>query len=106
MVGHLEFVCDGEPLVGETMTHGTWWRGGLVDRFFPPTLSCGQGWGTRLVRGRAHGAEWLRLLRAVAIDGNCLQPQLPRLDVGFADLFHGGRLGHVDGLGDCARDER
>ncbi len=57
-------------------------------------------------RGRAHGAERLRLLRSVAIDGDGLQSQLPGLDVGFADLFDGGVLRHVDGLGDCAGDER
>jgi hypothetical protein len=45
-------------------------------------------------------------LRSVAIDGDRLQPQLPRLDVGFHDLFDGGVLRHVDGLGNCAGDER
>src|ERR1051326_1796946 len=42
--------------------------------------------------------ERLRLLAAVAIDGDCLEAKLPSLDVGFGDFIHGGRLGQVDRL--------
>ena len=47
----------------------------------------------------------LRLLAAIAIDGDCLQAELPRLEVGFHDVFHAGVLGKVDGLRDGAGDE-
>ena len=47
----------------------------------------------------------LRLLAAIAINGDCLQAELPRLEVGFHDVFHAGVLGKIDGLRDGAGDE-
>ena len=48
---------------------------------------------------------WLRL-RAVAIDRDRLEAELPALEVDALDLLGRGGLGHVDGLADGARDER
>ena len=53
----------------------------------------------------AGGRERLRLLAAIAIDGDCLQAQLPGLEIGFHDVFHAGVLGKIDRLRDGAGDE-
>ena len=52
------------------------------------------------------GVEWLRALRAIAIDRDRLQAELPPFQVDAFDIFRGGSLWHVHRLGDCAREER
>ncbi len=52
------------------------------------------------------GAQRLGGLRPVAVDGERLHPELPRLQVGVGDVLRGGRAGHVHGLRDRAREER
>ena len=52
------------------------------------------------------GVEWLGALRAVAIDRDRLQPELPPLQVDALNLRGGGSLWHVHRLGDCAGEER
>src|SRR4051794_14663762 len=42
----------------------------------------------------------LRLLAAVAIDGDCLDALLPGLEIGFGDIFDRSVLGQVDRFGD------
>ena len=48
----------------------------------------------------------LRALRAVAVDRDRLEAQLPALEVDLLDLLGRRGLGHVHGLADRARDER
>ena len=55
-------------------------------------------------RRRWLASGWTEL-GAVAIERIGLQPQLPGQHVGFAAFLHGGAVGHVDGLGNGARDE-
>ena len=50
--------------------------------------------------------ERLRELDAVAIEGVGLEAQLPAQLVAVLDVFEGGLVGEVDGLGDRAADER
>ena len=60
----------------------------------------------RVLRLRVPRRQRLRLLAAVPVDGDRLEPQPPRLAV---DPLHVGDrrfVGHVDGLGDCAGEER
>ena len=52
------------------------------------------------------GAQRLRGLRAVAVDGQRLDAAAPGLDVGVGDVLDRRRLRQVDRLGDRARDER
>ena len=47
----------------------------------------------------------MRLLAAVAVDGDRLQAEPPGLQVGLLNIFDGGVLGQVDGLGNGAGDE-
>ena len=61
--------------------------------------------GCRLVLLLA-GVEWLRALRAVAIDRDRLQAELPPFQVDALNLRSGGSLWHVHRLGDCAGEER
>ena len=55
---------------------------------------------------RSAGAQRLRALGAVAVDGDALKAHPPGLDVGVAHVLDGAFVGHVDGLGDGAADER
>src|ERR1035437_5022019 len=52
------------------------------------------------------GVQWLRTLRAVAINRHTFQAHLPRLNVSVADLGDGAFVRHVDGLGNRTADER
>ena len=95
---HVELVGDRQALVGQTMAHGARRRSGSsTASSFPPCPADKAGAAASpwldLRRGRSHRAERLRLLGAVAVDGDRLQAQLPRLDVGFGDLVHGGDSG-------------
>ena len=58
-----------------------------------------------LVIGDERGVERLRQLRAVAVERVGLQRQLPGQHVGVLAVLDGRVVGHVDGLGDGARDE-
>ena len=51
-------------------------------------------------------AQRLGQLGAVAVEGVCLDAQFPGQHVGVLDLINRRRVRHVDGLGDCAGDER
>ena len=58
-------------------------------------------------RGRAAGgAQRLRLLASIAIDGHGFESQFPCLKIGLHDVFHGGVVRQVYGLGYRAGDER
>ena len=62
----------------------------------------------RLLRGvllGSGGGKRLAALGVVAVDGDGLDAQLPRFDVGLHDVFDRGLLGHVDGLADGAGEE-
>jgi hypothetical protein len=59
----------------------------------------------RLVVGDERGVERLRQLGAVAVERVGLQRQLPGQHVGVLAVLDRGVVGHVDGLGDGARDE-
>ena len=52
------------------------------------------------------GVDRLALLRAVAVDGQRLEAELPAFEVGLADVLDRGLAGHVARLGDRAREER
>ena len=52
------------------------------------------------------GGQRLAALAAVAVDRDGLEAQLPALEVDRLDLLGRGRLGHVHGLADRAREER
>ena len=52
------------------------------------------------------GAQRLRALGIIAIDGDGLQPQAPAFHVGVHHVFHGALFRHVDGLRNRARNER
>src|SRR5499427_10818604 len=97
----VELVRDRQALVGQTMTDGFRRRESGISRFFRPTLwdSHRRGLGAWLCRRRSHRAEWLRLLGAVAVNGNRLEAELPCEDVGLHDLFDRRAFGHVDRLG-------
>ena len=59
-----------------------------------------------LLLGVHAGIQWLRALGAVAVDGHGFDALAPALGVGLGNLLDGGLLGQVDGLGDCAGEER
>src|SRR5208283_891567 len=52
------------------------------------------------------GTERLRALGSIAVNGHALKTHLPGLHVSVPDVGDGTVIGHVDGLGNGAADER
>ena len=57
-------------------------------------------------RGLLAGVERLGALGAVTVDGDGLQPQLPRLHVGVRDRLRRGLIRHIHGFANRSRNER
>src|ERR1035437_10053132 len=99
-----ELVGDGAALVGEFTAHRP------VDHALGHGRHgrSGGGHGSRVLLLALAGSRTERLyaLGVVAIDGDGFQAQLPAFGVGGHDVLHRALFGHVDGLGNGARDER
>ncbi len=59
-----------------------------------------------LLVGFGAGVQRLAFFRAVAINGDRLEAQLPTIDVGLRDLFGGRRARHVDRFGNRTGEKR
>ena len=111
VAGDVELVGDGRARVGQAAAQRLAGLGAQIGdlgfEFLDAGFSC-----EIVRRGLAaafvgfFGVERLRALRAVAINGHALEAHLPGLNVSVADFLDGAFVGHVDGLGNRAADER
>ena len=104
-----ELVGHGRPSIRQTMAHGARRCIRIIQSRFSSSL------GIELVQNVLNclgllvflaGHQHLVGLRAIAVDCNSLQTQLPGLYVSILDLLDGCRGRHVHGLRDCAGKKR
>ncbi len=105
------FLREAAALLGKTVAPSARGREPLLNRSFNGL--CGRGslrLGARvfilLALGVVLGVEGLRRLRAVPIERNRLETELPTLFVDLLHVFDGRFVGQVHRLGDRAREKR
>ena len=107
VAGDVELVGDRgalgrEPAAMRACVASTWASASCLRRLSIVSASLGAAPLVLLLAG----GQRLGALAAVAVDRDRLEAELPALEVDRLDLLGRGRLGHVHGLADRAREER